>query len=70
MATDFMKAKLNTYTEEHGVSFSGTAFYKPSRNNQPDYVGTGAINFRGEIVPVEIAVWQNTKSIKIKGTKK
>ena len=71
MAIDFNQMKSMEYKpKDNSISVQATAFQQPSNGKQPDYVGTGTINFKGEIVPIEIAVWQNTKSIKITGTKK
>jgi|APSaa5957512493_1039668.scaffolds.fasta_scaffold07889_3 hypothetical protein len=72
MGIPFKKAKSMDYQDQppQTIGFQGNCFYKPSTGKQPDYIGTGTINFKGEVVPVEIAVWQNTKSIKIIGTKK
>ena len=71
MAIDFNQMKSMEYKQtDNSISVQANAFQQPSTGKQPDYVGTGTINFKGEIVPIEIAVWQNTKSIKITGTKK
>jgi|TARA_B100000315_G_scaffold251116_1_gene285343 hypothetical protein len=50
-----------------GVSFEGKAAFQNPKGNQPDYVGKGVIHFRGENVPIKIAIWQNTYSLNIIG---
>ena len=77
MAKKFMSAKLflpwnevpenKKKAKKSSVTFEGTARPFTRIGNQPDYVGEVEVNFKGEIVPVRIAIWSTPYGMKIIG---